>query len=73
MSEIAFYYDETKNRRGAFITGVPLRDLTQKDIEALPERKVGSIQSAPFFIAAAVLEMDTALHGETAVDIDEEE
>lgn len=37
MSEkIARYYDETKNPEGGQLPGVPLRDLTDAEFDALP-------------------------------------
>lgn len=50
MSEsIARYYDEAKNKEGAFFPGVPLRDLTDAEFDALPKRMQESIDACPFY------------------------
>lgn len=49
MSDIARYYDETKNPDRAFFPGVPLRDLTEDEYTALDKRMQQSIDAAPFY------------------------
>lgn len=49
MSEIARYYDETKNPDGAYFPGVPLRDLTADELAELPEWLQRSVDAAPFY------------------------
>lgn len=50
MSEsIARYYDESKNPDRAFFPGVPLRDLTEADWDALPQRLRESVDASPFY------------------------
>jgi hypothetical protein len=50
MSEaIARYYDATKNPDQAFFPGIPLRDLTQDEWDALSDRMRESIDAAPFY------------------------
>ena len=51
MSEIAFVYDEKKNPRTAFITGIPLRDLTVAKFDALTADKQEQVRRAVFFVA----------------------
>jgi hypothetical protein len=52
MSEIAFFYDETKNQQGRFISGVPLRNLTQDEVDALPPHKQASLAASPMYLTA---------------------
>lgn len=47
--KIARYYDESKNKEGAFFPGVPLRDLLESEYETLPEWLKDSVDSAPFY------------------------
>lgn len=50
MSEaIARYYDESKNPDRAFFPGVPLRDLTQADYDALSKHQQASIDASPLY------------------------
>lgn len=46
---IARYYDESKNAGGAFFPGVPLRDLTEDEWLALPQRYKDSVDASPFY------------------------
>lgn len=50
MSEsIARYYDESKNESGARLPGVPLRDLTESEYDALPAWQRASVDALPFY------------------------
>lgn len=49
MSKVELYYDATKNPEGAFITGVPLRDVTEDEYKALPKHLQRSALAAPFY------------------------
>lgn len=49
MSDIARYYDASKNEAGAYFAGVPLRDLTQSEYDALPAYLQASIDACPFY------------------------
>jgi hypothetical protein len=46
---IARYYDESKNKEGAFFPGVPLRDLTEDEYAALTPRMRDSIDASSFY------------------------
>ena len=46
---IARYYDATKNPDGAFFPGVPLRDLTEDEWDALSKRMQESVDACPFY------------------------
>jgi hypothetical protein len=46
---IARYYDEEKNKDGAFFPGVPLRDLTADEWDAFPGRMQASVDASPFY------------------------
>lgn len=45
----ARYYDEAKNTEGRFIPGVPLRDITQDEYEALPKHLQRSVDAADIY------------------------
>lgn len=50
MSEtIARYYDASKNPDEAFFPGVPLRDLTSDEFDALPAHLQASLDASPFY------------------------
>lgn len=50
MSEsIGRWYDETKNLDRAFFPGIPLRDLTQAEWDALDDRMQESLDATPFY------------------------
>ncbi len=67
MSEIAFTYDETKNTDGAFFFGVPLRDLTVDEFNALRDGQKRAIIAAPYYVATgAVVEMPAESDAATA-------
>lgn len=43
------YYDESKNAAGVFLPGVPLRDLTAEEFEALQVWLQYSVDAQPFY------------------------
>ena len=45
----ALYYEASKNPDGVFFPGVPLRDLTDDEYEALPEWQRREVDAAPFY------------------------
>lgn len=49
MSTIARYYDEARNPEGAFLDGVPLRDLTEEEFAALPAWLQASVDASPLY------------------------
>lgn len=50
MSEpIARYYDASKNPEGATFPGVPLRDITESEWEAIPDWLKPSIDESKFY------------------------
>lgn len=46
---IARYYEASKNPDGAFLPGVPLRDLTLAEFDALPVWLQLSVDASPFY------------------------
>lgn len=46
---IARYYDASKNEAGGYLPGVPLRDLTQDEYDALPAWIQASIDASGFY------------------------
>jgi hypothetical protein len=46
---IIYTYDATKNPDGAYLPGVPLRDLTEADLASLPAWLVASIAGCAFY------------------------
>ena len=46
---IARYYDTAKNPDEAYIDGVPLRDITKDEWEALPERLQRAADASVFY------------------------
>lgn len=46
---IARYYDASKNADAAGFPGVPLRDLTEEEFDALPEHVQRSVDASPFY------------------------
>lgn len=73
MSEIAFFYDDTMNPKGRFISGVPLRDLTQDEVDALPPHKQASIAASPMYLAAMDAAVDVGSLEELGWLADDEE
>lgn len=49
---IAYRYDASANPDGAFLPGVPLRDLTVEDLDALPEALRRSVPACPWYVPA---------------------
>ena len=49
MSTIAFYYNAARNPDGAALIGVPLRDLTEADLDDMPAHTVKSIDESPLY------------------------
>ena len=47
---IVRFYDASKNPDGAFFPGVPLRDLTEDEWQALDKRMQQSVDAAPFYV-----------------------
>ena len=45
----ARYYDETKNPERGMLPGVPLRDLSAEEFEALPVWLQYSVDAQPFY------------------------
>lgn len=45
----ARYYDASKNPDGAVLDGVPLRDLTEEEFEALPPWLQASVDASPMY------------------------
>lgn len=50
-TDLAFIYDNTKNPDGVHLDGVPLRDLTRVEFEALPEKWKTAVIQQPFYVA----------------------
>lgn len=46
---IARYYNEDNNPHGAAIPGVPLRDLTQEEYDALPDMEKASVDASELY------------------------
>lgn len=46
---VARYYDESKNPDGAHFGGVPLRDLTEEEFEALPAWQQAEIDASEMY------------------------
>lgn len=46
---IARYYQEDKNEDGGALPGVPLRDITDEEFDALPAWLQASVDAAPFY------------------------
>lgn len=49
MSDLAYKYNQKKNLDGGSFPGVPLRDLTVAEFEALPIWLQGSVDAAAFY------------------------
>lgn len=47
------YYDPSKNPEGASLDGVPLRDLTDDDLAALPRWLLASVEACGFYTTEA--------------------
>jgi hypothetical protein len=46
---IARHYDESKNPNGAFIPGVPLRDLEQEEYDALSDTEKAAVDGSDIY------------------------
>jgi hypothetical protein len=46
---IARYYDESRNEDGRAFDGVPLRDLTEEEFDALPFWLQASVDASPLY------------------------
>lgn len=56
MADVVYTYDPAQNPEDLALPGVPMRDLTQADVEALPEYIRAAIALAPYFVAVAPAE-----------------
>lgn len=50
MDEIAYTYDPGKNPDSVVLDGVPLRDLTRAEFEALPKKWQAAVNREPFYV-----------------------
>lgn len=50
----ARYYDASKNEAGGYLPGVPLRDLTEAEFDALPAHLQASLDASPMYRKTAV-------------------
>lgn len=50
MDKTVFTYDEKLNPDGAYLAGVPLRDLTESEFVTLPEWLQRSVEACPFYV-----------------------
>lgn len=48
-AEVVYYYLPDENPNGLKFAGVPLRDLTARDVDRLPEWKKRQLKKAPFY------------------------
>ena len=48
-TDIAWYYNAARNPDGAALIGVPLRDLTEADVDDMPAHTVRSIDESPLY------------------------
>jgi hypothetical protein len=48
--KIVRYYRHDRNAEGRFFPGVPLRDLTQADLDALPEHVRASVEASDLYV-----------------------
>lgn len=56
MSEtIVYRYVAEQNPLGAYLPGVPLRDLTAADVAEVPEWLRTSLAAQPFYVAVATV------------------
>lgn len=46
---IARHYDESKNPYGSFLPGVPLRDLTDEEYDALTDADKAAVDASPMY------------------------
>lgn len=50
---LAYRYDPEQNPAGEYIPGVPLRDLTTEDMEALDAYLAGGVEQCAFYVPVA--------------------
>lgn len=63
---IALHYRRDLNAEGASIPGVPLRDLTQADLDDLPERLLAEVKASRLYtVRPAPKAADAAEEGPT--------
>lgn len=68
---VARSYDASKNPEGTIFDGVPLRDLTQEEFDALPGWLQASVAAAPFYTTVPLPVPDTpAVSAEAGVALD---
>ena len=48
-TDVAWYYNPARNPDGAALIGVPLRDLTEADMDDMPAHTVKSIDESPLY------------------------
>ena len=48
-TDVAWYYNAARNPDGAALIGVPLRDLTEADVDDMPAHTVRSIDESPLY------------------------
>ncbi|MBK9944306.1 MAG: hypothetical protein IPP13_22120 [Kouleothrix sp.] len=58
MSEIAFTYSKEDNPGETFIPGVPLRDLTVAEVQAMPKHMRDGVRKLSFYVATGALPAD---------------
>jgi hypothetical protein len=49
VDEVVYRYLPERNPAGGYLPGVPLRDLTRADVEAVPGWLRPSIEAQPYF------------------------
>lgn len=49
MSKVKLFYDASKNPDGFALPGVPLRDVTEDEYEALPKHLRASAEASPMY------------------------
>lgn len=48
--KVVFEYNESLNPDGRYIDGVPLRDLTQDDLDKLTQHQIDGVMEYPFYV-----------------------
>ena len=48
-TDVAWYYNAARNPDGAMLIGVPLRDLTEADLDDMPAHTVKAIDEHPMY------------------------
>jgi len=62
------YYDASQNREGAALPGVPLRDMSAEEFEALPTWLQYSVDAQPFYRKTKLPTEKAAREAETNAD-----